>query len=240
MNIAVIFAGGVGKRMKAENSVPKQFLEIDNKPILIHTLEIFQNSNDIDAIVIPCVSTHIDLCKEIVEKHNISKVKSIVKGGKTAQLSTLIGLEEAYKLSKNKKDIVLIHDGVRPLINQMTITDNINCVKKYGSAITSAKCKETILINAEKGDSKTLDREKALIARAPQSFYLNEILGLSRLASEEKIEVIDSCTLMGNYNHKIKALIGPDENIKITTQDDFILFKGMYEKNMGRELWKNI
>lgn len=235
MNIAVIFAGGVGKRMKTENCLPKQFLEVGGKPILIHTLEIFQNSDYIDAIVIPCVSTHIDLCKVLIKNHKISKVKSIIKGGKTAQLSTLIGLEEAHKISENNKDIVLIHDGVRPLITGQTIKKNIDFVKEYGSAITSAKCKETILIDGESGNSKTLDRKKALIARAPQSFYLDEILELSRLAVKEKIDVIDSCTLMGNYNRKIKPLIGPDENIKITTQDDFILFKGMYERNKGEK-----
>ena len=128
MNIAVIFAGGVGKRMKT-NGIPKQFLKIDETPIIIHTLNVFNYTKKIDAIVIACVSTHIKYLKNLVEDYNIFKVKSIVAGGKTGQESIINALEEAKKISKSDKDIVLIHDGVRPIIDSQLIINNIECVK---------------------------------------------------------------------------------------------------------------
>ena len=135
MNIAVIFAGGVGKRMKT-NGMPKQFLKIDEIPIIIHTLNIFNNTKQIEAIVIACVNTHIEYLKKLVKDYNIFKVKSIIAGGRTGQESIIKALEEAKKISESNKDIVLIHDGVRPIIDSKLIIDNIECVEKYGTSIT--------------------------------------------------------------------------------------------------------
>lgn len=117
MNIAVIFAGGVGKRMKT-NGVPKQFLEVYGKPILIYTLEKFENNHNIDAIVIACLEEKIDYCQKLINKFEITKVRAIVKGGKTGQESIYNGLRAADQISESDNDIVLIHDGVRPLIDR--------------------------------------------------------------------------------------------------------------------------
>ena len=145
MNIAVIFAGGVGSRMHSKQK-PKQFLEMYNKPIIIHTIEYFENHPMINAIVVVCVEDWIDYCENLLYKFRIEKVRAVVPGGSTGQLSIYNGLKEARKLAGNEKSIVLIHDGVRPLINEKVITDNINSVIENGSAITTAVVKETILV----------------------------------------------------------------------------------------------
>ena len=145
MNIAVIFAGGVGSRMHSKQK-PKQFLEMYNKPIIIHTIEYFENHPMIDAIALVCVADWIDYCKSLLYKFRIDKVKAIVPGGETGQLSIYNGLKAAKEIAGDEKSIVLIHDGVRPLINDKVITDNINSVKEHGSAITTAVVKETILV----------------------------------------------------------------------------------------------
>ena len=124
-----------------------------NKPIIIHTLEYFQNHPMIDAIVVVCIESWIPYLKELLYKFRIGKVKAVVPGGETGQLSIFHGLKAAKEIAENKRAIVLIHDGVRPLITEKLITDNIESVKMYGSAITSAKVKETILVVDEKDSS---------------------------------------------------------------------------------------
>ena len=124
MNIAVIFAGGVGKRMHSKD-IPKQFLKLHDKPIIIHTLELFQNSPEIDAIVISCLADYIGYMGKLTQKFNLNKVQKIVPGGKSGQESIYNGLKAAEAVGNRDKDIVLIHDGVRPLITEKTIKDNI-------------------------------------------------------------------------------------------------------------------
>ena len=145
MNIAVIFAGGVGSRMQTIGGTPKQFLNVHGKPIIIHTLEKFQENDNIDAITIACVDGYIDHLWKLVKKYDITKVKAIVKGGKNGQESIYNGLKAAKEISDSNDDIVLIHDGVRPLIGNKLIDDNIATVKKYGNAITCVECKETVV-----------------------------------------------------------------------------------------------
>ena len=139
MNIAVVFAGGIGQRMKSKG-LPKQFLSVHSKPIIIHTLEHFQHSEKIDAICISCVPDWIDYLKGLLEQYNITKVKAIVPGGETGQMSIVNGLRAADKWAKEQdessRNVVLIHDGVRPLINEKLINDCIDSVNKYCSAIT--------------------------------------------------------------------------------------------------------
>lgn len=238
MNIAVIFAGGIGSRMKSAGT-PKQFLKVYGKPIIIHTLEKFERNENIDAIVISCVKEWIDYCNKIVNEFNIRKVKKIVVGGRNGQESIYNGLNAAKEISKDEKDIVLIHDGVRPLIDNDLIDTNINSVKEHGSAITCVECKETIaLINSEKKIESTTDRAKTKIARAPQSFYLSDILEVhNRAIKDGNIDVIDSCTLMRIYNKELYTVIGSSENIKITTPDDYYIFKAILQAKENSEIF---
>lgn len=238
MNIAVIFAGGVGKRMKT-NGIPKQFLEVYGKPILIYTLEKFENNQNIDAIVVSCLEEKMDYCKKLVDKYEITKVRAIVKGGKTGQESIYNGLKAAEQISETDKDIVLIHDGVRPLIDDEIIDNNIKCVKENGSAITCVECKETVVILDDTDNIKDVtDRSRSRLARAPQSFYLKDILDAHRKALEDgKTDVIDSCTLMRMYGKEVSIVIGKSENLKITTPDDYYMFKALLDAKENSEIF---
>lgn len=230
MNIAVIFAGGVGKRMRT-NGVPKQFLEVYGKPIIIYTLEKFENNSNIDAIVVACLEEKIDYLQKLVEKYGITKVRAIVKGGGTGQASIYNGLMAAKEISNSDKDIVLIHDGVRPLIDDEIINDNIKCVEENGTAITCVECKETVVLLDDENDIKGVtDRSKSRLARAPQSFYLTDILDAHQQAIKDgKTDVIDSCSLMRMYGKEVSIVVGKSENIKITTPDDYYMFKAILD-----------
>lgn len=238
MNIGVIFAGGVGSRMKSKGR-PKQFLEVHGKPIIVHTLEIFENNPEIDATIVVCISEWLDFMNDLVGKFNLKKVKSVVPGGETGQISIFNGLEAAEKIADGKDDIVLIHDGVRPLINEELLSNNIKVVKESGSAITSVAAKETVvLINDNNEIEEVVDRTRSYIAKAPQSFFLNEILKIQRDAISKGItNAIDSSTLMGMYNKKLTIVEGPYENIKITTPDDFYTFKALFDAKENAQIY---
>lgn len=238
MNIAVIFAGGIGSRMKSK-SKPKQFLLMHGKPIIIHTLEIFEAHDEIDAIVISCVEEWIPYLVELIQKYNIKKVKKVVHGGETGQLSIYNGLCAAEEVAGGQKSIVLIHDGVRPLINSKTISDNINSVKKNNSAITCVKVKETVMVvNDDDSIDYIPDRSHSRLARAPQSFWLDNIIGAHRKALEEnKTNFIDSCTMMQYYGKKMFLIDGPEENIKITTPDDFYIMRAMLDAKEDSQIY---
>lgn len=238
MNIAVIFAGGVGSRMRTKGT-PKQFLDVYGKPIIIYTLEKFEHNKNIDAIVIACIEEWIDYCWEAVRKFNINKVRAIAPGGECGQASIYNGLKLAEKISENERDIVLIHDGVRPLIDDKLIDCNIESVKKYGSAITCVESKETIaLVDDDCVVLETTDRSFTRIARAPQSFFLKEILQVHKLAIEDgNTNMTDSCTLMKKYKKTLHTVVGGSENIKITTPDDYYIFKAILEAKENSKIF---
>lgn len=235
MNIAVIFAGGIGKRMNS-NGIPKQFLKLYDKEIIIYTLEIFEKSHDIDGVVISCLEEKITQLQELVERYNLKKVMKIVKGGESGQKSIYNGIIAAKEISKDKNSILLIHDGVRPLIDQKVIKDNILCVQKNKNAITVAPAIETIVKTEERKISNILERDQCFLARAPQSFYLNDILVAHEKAKLEGKEFIDSASLMKYYGHKLHIVEGPSENIKITTPIDFYMFKAIKELQKNMEI----
>lgn len=237
MNIGVIFAGGVGRRMNTKGK-PKQFLEVHGKPIIVHTIDIFQNTEAIDAVVVVCVSGWLDYMNNLVERFNLTKVKAVVAGGETGQMSIFKGLEAAEQLATDDA-VVLIHDGVRPLINEEVINANIQSVKETGSAVTSVRAKETVvLVNDSSKISEVVDRTRSFIAKAPQSFYLSDILSVERDAISKGItDAIDSSTLMGMYNRELTIVEGPYENIKITTPDDFYMFKALYDARENEQIY---
>ncbi|HGD6346663.1 TPA: 2-C-methyl-D-erythritol 4-phosphate cytidylyltransferase [Streptococcus agalactiae] len=237
MNIGVIFAGGVGRRMNTKGK-PKQFLEVHGKPIIVHTIDIFQNTEAIDAVVVVCVSDWLDYMNNLVESFNLTKVKAVVAGGETGQMSIFKGLEAAEQLATDDA-VVLIHDGVRPLINEEVINANIQSVKETGSAVTSVRAKETVvLVNDSSKISEVVDRTRSFIAKAPQSFYLSDILSVERDAISKGItDAIDSSTLMGMYNRELTIVEGPYENIKITTPDDFYMFKALYDARENEQIY---
>ena len=172
-------------------------------------------------------------------KYNIRKVKEVVEGGATGQDSIYNGLCAAERVADGEDAIVLIHDGVRPLIRPKTISDNIESVKKRGSSITSVVVKETVLIvDDENGIDEVPDRSRSRLARAPQSFWLKDIIGAHRKAiAENRHDFIDSCSMMQYYGHKLYLTDGPLENIKITTPDDFYTMRALLDARENEQIY---
>lgn len=225
MNIAIIFAGGVGQRMGS--NVPKQFLEVYGKPIIIHTLERFQYHDEIDKIYVACKEELIPYFNELIKKFNINKIPKggVVAGGATGQDSIYNALKAAER--ENSGDsIVLIHDGVRPLITDEVITRNIENVKKEGSAITCTAAFETPVVSY---DGKTVaelpKRKYVYTAQAPQSFRLEDVLATHEKVRKENpgyIDIVDTCTLMQLNGFNVSIVEGNRGNIKVTTPEDYI------------------
>lgn len=235
-NIAVIFAGGSGKRMNTV-SRPKQFLELGGKPVIIYTLELFDVHPNIDGIVVVCIESWIPFLKKQLRKFEINKVVDIVPGGETGQESIYNGLFAASKHYKDE-DVVLIHDGVRPLITEKTITDCINTTALKGNCITCVPATETFVVTQSDGTFHIPSRADSLIARAPQCFRLGDILKAHNKAiAEGRHDFIDSCTMMSYYGHRINTIIGPMENIKITTPTDFFIFRAMVEVHENQQIF---
>ena len=240
MNLGVIFAGGCGTRMNTK-SKPKQFLDLNGKPIIIYTIELFDNHPQIDGIVVVCLEPWIPYLKKMLNKFEISKVIDIVPGGKTGQESIYKGLCAAEKYAAKKNDagtIVLIHDGVRPLITEETITDNIEKVKECNSCITCVPATETFVVSKKDGMLDIPNRADCKLARAPQSFYLKDIISAHRRCQKEGLpDFIDSCSMMSYYGYKLGTIIGPMENIKITTPTDYFVLRAMIEVHENQQIF---
>lgn len=240
MNIGVIFAGGCGTRMNTK-SKPKQFLDLNGKPIIIYTIELFDNHPQIDGIVVVCIESWIPYLKKMIRKFEITKVVRIVPGGNSGQESIYNGLCAAEDFTKERNEqnsIVLIHDGVRPLITEETITANIAKVKECGSCITTVPAIETVIVDNHDGTLAIPKRSDCLMARAPQSFYLKDILEANRRSQAEgKTEFIDSCSLMSHYGYKLGLVQGPMENIKITTPTDYFVLRAMVEVHENQQIF---
>ena len=173
----VIFAGGTGMRMNSK--IPKQFLEVDGKPIIIHTLEFFEKNENVDDIVIVCKEDWIDYLKEKLSVFSITKVISVISGGKTGQLSRYYGIKELEKkLSTLDDTIVMMHDGVRPLINDDLINRNIQTVRENGNSVTIAPAIETVITIEEGTIQNVIERAKCRMAKAPQCFWMKDILAV--------------------------------------------------------------
>lgn len=229
MNIAIIFAGGKGERLSQnKEDTPKQFLKIKGKEILVHTLEKFENHLNIDKIYISILEGYEDFTWELIKKNNIKKVADIVCGGKCAQESIYNALVKAAE--QNPPDsVVLIHDGVRPVIEEDVIAKNIEYTRKFGNAITAIPCYETIIITKDlKSPTQIPIRKETYKAQAPQSFILSEIIDAhNKIKSYE--DMVDSCTLYHTLGRKTYLVEGNFGNIKVTTKEDVCLLKGILE-----------
>lgn len=232
-NIALIFAGGHGTRMTMADR-PKQFLEIDNKAILCYTVEHFEKHALIDGIVVVTTGAWLDYTKNILKDYK--KVFAIIPGGDTALNSQYFGLLEAEKFANGESAIVLIHDGVRPLIDEDIITNCIKSVKEKGNGITTAPAIETIIQVDDNGNIiETLDRKYCQLARAPQAFYLKDILSLHNKSIEENTHnFIDSASMMRHYGYKLNSVLGSADNIKVTTITDYYICEAMLLKRKNK------
>lgn len=235
-NIAVIFAGGSGARMGS--GIPKQFIEIEGKPIIIHTLEIFEEHPMIDAIYVACKDEYREKLAKMTRRFVITKVAGIVQGGETGQDSIYNGLKAACE-DEGKDNIVLIHDGVRPCVTSDTIDDNIRTAEKKGSAVTCTRFFETPIISSD-GESveESPDRNSFYTAQAPQTFNLGEVLEAHeavRRTLSGYDGIIDTCTLMRKTGKKVYMVEGNRGNIKVTTPEDLYVFRAMLEYRETRQ-----
>ncbi len=228
MNIAVIFAGGVGSRLPNEKNLPKQFLKIDDKPIIIHTLSVFEKHPSIDKIVVVCVKEWIETLNAYITQFGITKVACVLEGASSALGSQYIGLKMARKIDENA--IVLIHDGVRPIIEGEHINKCIDLVKRNGSAITVSPATETI-VKMKKGTNqigKSIKRTSCFYARAPQCFFVKDILEAHEKAIKKgKYDYVDSATLLLSQDQEVYTVLGSAENIKVTTLADYYVCEAL-------------
>lgn len=234
MNIAIIFASGSGVRMGA--GIPKQYLEVNGKPILIHTVQLFQFHKEIDKIYVAVQESYIPYVESLVQEYHLTKVAGVLAGGATAQDSIYFAMKRAAE-ENNPDSIVLLHDGVRPFISYDVISDNIASVEKYGNGITCTPCYETILLSkdGEKVDSVPY-RKETFTAQAPQSFYLRDIIEIhDRIrSSDTKYEnMVDACTMCTKLGIPVHMVSGNRGNIKVTTPEEFYFFRALlnYREN---------
>ena len=239
--IAIIFAGGVGQRFGSE--IPKQFVNIYGNNIIIHTLNVFQNHDDIDEIYVGCIEDWIPYLEGIVKINGITKIPEhgIVPGGNSGQ-DTIYKILTKARENNSDDDIVLIHDGVRPIVTDEEITNNINSVIEHGSAITCIPFTETP-IYSEDGDviDKTLDRKMIYRGVAPQSFKLGHILEAHEKIRESDPEysglyngssIVDSASLItAAFNEKCHIVKGNPNNMKVTTTGDYFALLGILQSN---------
>ena len=226
MNIGLIIAGGKGQRMQQE--IPKQFLNVNDKPVIIYTLEAFQSHPDIDAVGVVCVDGWHDILRAYARQYRISKLEWVVSGGENGQASIRHGLEEAEK-RYSPDDIILVHDAIRPMVSHEIISDCIVQCKRHGSAISIVPCNTVALRRTtEQTSSEVVPRDKLALTQTPQAFPLNKLCEAHRKAKEQGItNSIASCTLMIELGEAIHFSIGSETNIKLTTPDDLKIFKAL-------------
>ncbi len=237
MNIALIFAGGTGQRMNTRTK-PKQFLELHGKPILVYTLEQFQKHDEIDAIILVMLESWIDYSRTLIEQYHLTKVTAVVPGGSTGQESIYNGVKTASELFP-MESIILIHDGVRPLVDGETISRNIACVKQNGSAITVSPAIETTVVKNEQGMvGDIIERSRCQLAKAPQSFLLHDLWNAHCKAIDDgNLNFIDSACLMRHYGYPLYTIEGSPENIKITTPSDFYIFRALEDARENSQIF---
>ena len=225
-NICLIIAGGSGSRMHQD--IPKQFLTVNERPVIVYTLEAFERHPQIDAIAVVCIQGWEQVLWAYAKQFNITKLQYIIPGGVNGQESIRNGVFELEK-HFNPEDFVLVHDAIRPLVSEEIITDCIQVANKYGNAVTVIPCAEAML-ETEDGVVSTGSSPRDCLKRTqtPQAFRMKEICELHRRAIEKGItNSIATCTLMIELGEKVYFSKGSEKNLKLTTVEDIDIFKAL-------------
>lgn len=236
MNIALIIAGGSGQRLGQD--IPKQFINVYDKPVLIYTLESFQRHPQIDAMELVCIDGWHDVVRAYAKQFNIDKLKWIVSGGDTAQESIRDGV---YNLDGkcSADDIIIIHDGIRPLVDDSVLSDVIIKCGQYGNAVTALPYNEQIFVaDDDKSTTRYIPRETLRRVATPQAYRYGTLNRAYHEAYEKGIGIYGSAytnTMMVELGEKLYFAAGSDKNIKITTKDDLELFKAYLK--MEKDKW---
>ena len=238
MNVALIIAGGSGHRMGQD--IPKQFISVYDKPILIYTLEGFQKHPQIDAIEVVCIDGWQDIVWAYAKQFNIDKLKWITTGGASGQESIRNGVYNLESVCK-EDDIVIIHDGIRPLVDESVLSDVIVKCNQYGNAVTSMPYNEQIFIVNPEDNSTTreyIPRETLRRVSTPQAYQFKKLDWAYHEAFEKEIGIYGSSytnTMMVELGETLHFAAGSDKNIKLTTKDDLELFKGYLK--IDKDTW---
>lgn len=226
MNIALIIAGGSGERMHQD--IPKQFLSINDRPVIVYTLEAFEHHPEIDEIAVVCIEGWEQVLMAYARQFNITKLKSVIPGGDCGQASIRNGVY-ALEKSHGRDDIILIHDAIRPLVSAEIISDCIRVTSMYGNAIAVIPCAEAMLTtDDEKVSTGSYPRDGLKRTQTPQGFRLGDICDLHRSALDKGItSSIASCTLMIEMGQQVHFSIGSEKNVKLTTLEDIDIFKAL-------------
>lgn len=227
-NIVILTGGGIGSR--THQDIPKQFIHVNNKPIIIYTLEAFQRHPSIDEICVAILEGWEQMLWAYARQFNIAKLKYVVTGGATGQESIFNGLR-AIRADHNDEDVVIVHDGNRPMIEPDIISENLATQKKYGSAVTTIPCTEVVFVSENKVDSdKSIPRENLQRTQTPHSYYLGDLWEAHMEAQRRGIKnTAASCSLMEALGKKSYFSRGSEKNLKITTVDDIEIFKALLE-----------
>lgn len=235
MNVAIVFAGGVGTRMGSE--IPKQFLELNGKPVLTHTLSLFEGHHRVDKIVLVVAPKHFVECRALAAKYGISKIHRLVACGDSAQGSIYNGLKAAAE-DFPPETVVLLHDGVRPYLEPQVIDANIDAVEKFGNAVTFTPCYETIVLSQDGEKISAMPyRRESYTAQAPQSFRLGDILAAHekiRARPEGYTDMVDQATICWTLGIPIHLVRGNRGNVKITTPEDIVMLEALLKWQEGR------
>ena len=225
-NIALLIAGGSGARM--HQNIPKQFLTVNERPVIVYTLEAFEKHPEIDTIAVVCIEGWEQVLWAYAKQFNITKLQYVVPGGKNGQESIRNGLMELEK-HFSPEDIVLIHDAIRPMVSAEIISDNIRVACEKGNAITVIPCAEA-MIQTEDGviSIGSYPRDRLKRTQTPQAFHLAQICELHREALQKGItNSVASCTLMIELGRQVYFSAGSEKNIKLTTVEDIDIFKAL-------------
>ena len=235
MNIALIIAGGVGQRMGQD--IPKQFINVDNIPVIVYTMAAFQKHPEIDAIEIVCIDGWHEVLYAYAKQFGISKLENVVSGGNNGQDSIRNGLYDIAKRHNDDNDLVLIHDAIRPLLSEEIISDNIRVCKEHGNAITVIPCNAAMLKTYDGIQSETqVPRDNLKETQTPQTFFLNDIIAAHKEALEKGIVAsVASCTMYIELGRKLYMCKGSEKNIKLTTVEDVEIFKALL--NAKKDMW---
>lgn len=235
MTYAIVIAGGVGSRMGLD--IPKQFVEVDGKPVLLYTLEGFEKHPEIDALVVVCIKGWEDYLKEQVEKYHITKLKMIVPGGASGQESIRNGVFALEGICA-PEDTVVIHDGIRPLVDAFVLSDVLRVCRERGNAVTSLPYNEQIfVIDDEISTVKYIPRETLRRVSTPQAYRFDLLDEKYHEAFEKEIGIYGSSytnTMMVELGVRLYFAAGSDKNIKLTTPDDLALFRGYLHRGETR------
>ncbi len=226
MNVALLTAAGSATRMHQD--IPKQFIHVDNKPVIIHTMEAFQNHPSIDAILVVTLESWKSVLEAYAKQFNISKLKWIVAGGETGQESIYNGLKKLKEVLSDN-DVVMVHDGNRPLVTSEIISDSLATYSKYGNAVAVIPCTEVVFESDDKKSSNTsTDREKLFRTQTPHTYQFGELWHAHQEAKEHGIvNTAASCVLMKELGKMTYFSKGSEENLKITTTEDLKIFKAL-------------